>query len=61
MAKKSSINKSKRPPKFQVRQHNRCEITGRPRGYYRDFKMCRNMFRQFALEGLIPGVSKSSW
>ena len=61
MAKKSAINKSKRPPKFKVRQHNRCEITGRPRGFYRDFKMCRNMFRQFALEGLIPGVSKSSW
>jgi small subunit ribosomal protein S14 len=44
-----------------VRVHNRCMITGKPRGYYRDFGLCRNMFRQMAHEGKLPGVVKSSW
>ena len=39
----------------------RCEITGRPRGNYRKFRMCRISFRQLANEGKIPGVTKSSW
>lgn len=43
------------------RVRNRCELTGRPHGVYRDFKLCRNKFRELALEGLIPGVTKSSW
>ncbi len=45
----------------QVRVRNRCEITGRPRGYYRKLKMCRNMLRELASQGRIPGVVKSSW
>jgi small subunit ribosomal protein S14 len=61
MAKKSKIAKWKEKPKFSTRFHNRCALTGRPRGYMRYFKMCRNMFRQLALEGMIPGVTKSSW
>jgi small subunit ribosomal protein S14 len=44
-----------------VRLRNRCQITGRPRGYIRQFGICRNMFREWALNGKIPGVTKSSW
>ncbi|HTA83537.1 MAG TPA: 30S ribosomal protein S14, partial [Bacteroidia bacterium] len=40
---------------------NRCKITGRPRGYMRQFGICRNMFREWAVNGKIPGVTKSSW
>jgi small subunit ribosomal protein S14 len=44
-----------------VRLHNRCSMTGRPRGYYRKFGLSRNMFRLLALEGKIPGIRKASW
>jgi small subunit ribosomal protein S14 len=44
-----------------VRMHNRCKLTGRPRGYMRIFGLSRNMFRKMALDGKIPGVTKSSW
>ena len=44
-----------------TRVRNRCELTGRPRGVYRDFKLCRNKFRELANNGLIPGVTKASW
>ena len=44
-----------------TRLHNRCEITGRPRGYLRKFKMSRISFRELAHKGQIPGVKKSSW
>lgn len=44
-----------------VRLHNRCALTGRPRGYLRTFGVCRNVFRELAVEGKIPGVRKSSW
>jgi small subunit ribosomal protein S14 len=43
------------------RQRNRCWLTGRPRGYYRDFGLCRNVLRDWAHQGLLPGVVKSSW
>jgi small subunit ribosomal protein S14 len=43
------------------RRHNRCMVTGRPRGYYRDFGLSRNLFREWAHQGLLPGVVKSSW
>ncbi len=43
------------------RVRNRCEVTGRPRGYYRKFRMSRISFRDLAGDGLIPGVIKSSW
>ena len=45
----------------RVRVRNRCELTGRPRAYYRDFKLSRIAFRELALRGMIPGVTKSSW
>jgi len=44
-----------------VRLRNRCKMTGRPRGYIRQFGVCRNVFREMALMGLIPGVRKASW
>ncbi|MGF1587924.1 MAG: 30S ribosomal protein S14 [Pleurocapsa sp.] len=44
-----------------TRQRNRCMVTGRPRGYYRDFGLSRNVLREWAHEGLLPGVVKSSW
>lgn len=44
-----------------VRLHNRCSITGRPRGYYRKFGLCRNQLRLLALDGKIPGIRKASW
>jgi small subunit ribosomal protein S14 len=44
-----------------VRLHNRCMLTGRPKGYMRKFGICRVVFRQMALEGKIPGVTKASW
>ena len=61
MAKKSLIIKSQRTPKYTVRGYNRCKICGRPRAYMRRFGMCRICFRENALKGLIPGVTKSSW
>jgi len=44
-----------------VRLHNRCKITGRPRGYMRVFGISRVTFREMANQGLIPGVKKASW
>lgn len=44
-----------------TRVRNRCELTGRPRGVYRKFKLCRNAFRELASAGALPGVTKSSW
>ncbi|HID16030.1 MAG TPA: type Z 30S ribosomal protein S14 [Candidatus Atribacteria bacterium] len=61
MARKALIEKSKREPKFKVRKHNRCKICGRPRGYMRDFGICRVCFREMASRGEIPGVKKASW
>jgi len=43
------------------RVRNRCVLTGRGRGVYRKYGLCRNQFRQLALEGKIPGIRKSSW
>jgi len=44
-----------------TRIHNRCEVTGRPKGYYRKLKMSRIALRDFGSKGLIPGLLKSSW
>jgi small subunit ribosomal protein S14 len=44
-----------------VRYRNRCEVTGRPRAYYRKFKLCRNQLRELGSFGLIPGLIKASW
>lgn len=45
----------------RVRLHNRCRLTGRPKGYMRFFGVCRNQFRKLASEGKIPGLTKASW
>lgn len=55
-----ALNKMKRDTS-PIRLRNRCQITGRARGVYRKFKVSRLVFREMALAGLIPGVTKSSW
>ena len=45
----------------KTRIHNRCELTGRSRGFYRKLRMCRNKLRELSSRGLIPGMVKSSW
>ena len=44
-----------------VRMRNRCAVSGRPKGYYRKFGLGRNMLREAAMRGEIPGLSKASW
>jgi len=44
-----------------IRMHNRCQLTGRPKGYMRDFGISRITFREMASNGLIPGITKASW
>jgi small subunit ribosomal protein S14 len=61
MAKKSMIAKAKRPAKHKVQAYHRCTVCGRPRGYLRRFALCRICFRERALLGELPGVTKSSW
>jgi small subunit ribosomal protein S14 len=61
LAKKSLIAKAKREPKFPVRGYHRCTVCGRPRAFMRRFALCRICFRERALLGELPGVTKSSW
>jgi small subunit ribosomal protein S14 len=61
MARKAMILKALKKPKYSTRLVRRCKICGRPRGYLRKFDMCRLCFRKLASEGMIPGVTKSSW
>jgi Ribosomal protein S14 len=55
--KLQSIPKNANP----IRLHNRCKLTGRPKGYIREFGLSRIQFREMASKGLIPGVKKASW
>lgn len=61
MAKKCLVIKQQREPKFPVRRYFRCKACGRSGGYLRRYALCRICFREMANEGLIPGVTKSSW
>ena len=61
MATTAKRVKDARKPKFKSRQHNRCQLCGRPRAFLRKFGVCRLCFRSLALKGEIPGVVKSSW
>jgi small subunit ribosomal protein S14 len=61
MAKKSLIAKAGRVPKFKVRGYTRCIVCGRSRAFMRRFALCRICFRERALLGELPGVTKSSW
>ena len=60
MAKKSMIEREKNR-KYEVRVRNRCKQCGRPRGYMRRFGLCRICFRELAVQGKVPGITKSSW
>ena len=56
--RREQADKGKYP---KVRLHNRCSVCGRPRGFHRDFGLCRIHLRVMAHQGLLPGVTKSSW
>jgi small subunit ribosomal protein S14 len=55
------MEKAKRTPKFPARKHFRCTRCGRPRAFMRKFQLCRLCFRELAVSGQIPGVTKASW
>ena len=61
MAKKSLVVKQQRPQRFKTREYTRCRRCGRPRAVYRRFGLCRICLRELAHQGLIPGMTKSSW
>jgi small subunit ribosomal protein S14 len=61
VATKAWMAKTRRTPKFAARRHHRCKRCGRARGYMRKFQLCRICFRNLALEGALPGVTKASW
>ena len=61
MARASQWAKMNRPPKFSTRAVKRCQVCGRSRAVYKDFKLCRICFRELALKGDLPGVTKASW
>ncbi|MGH9380940.1 MAG: type Z 30S ribosomal protein S14 [Thermoanaerobaculia bacterium] len=61
MATEAKIAKTKKALKYRVRHRNRCSQCGRPRGFLRQFGLCRICFRSLALKGYLPGVTKSSW
>ncbi|NLW28563.1 MAG: type Z 30S ribosomal protein S14 [Erysipelothrix sp.] len=61
MAKKSMINKQRRPQKFKVREYTRCSRCGRPHSVISKYGICRICFRELAYAGQLPGVKKASW
>lgn len=61
MAKKSTIARSNKTPKFSSRKVNRCFRCGRSRFYMSKVQLCRICFRELANDGLLPGIRKSSW
>ena len=61
MATQAKIAKTRKRAKYSVRQRNRCQRCGRPRGHMRKFALCRICFRNLALQGYLPGVIKASW
>jgi small subunit ribosomal protein S14 len=61
MAKTSQVVRQRRAAKYPTRAYNRCRRCGRPRAYLRKFGLCRICLREIAHEGMIPGLTKSSW
>ncbi|OGD13089.1 MAG: 30S ribosomal protein S14 type Z [Candidatus Aminicenantes bacterium RBG_16_66_30] len=61
MATTARMAKMVKKLKYAIRVRHRCRLCGRSRAYYRKFDMCRLCFREHALKGEIPGVTKSSW
>ena len=61
MAKTSLVVKAGRKQRYKTREYNRSQRCGRPRAYYRKFGLCRICLREVAHQGVIPGLTKSSW
>ena len=61
MARKALIEKSHKPQRYKTRAYNRCNRCGRARATYLKFGLCRICLRDLAHEGVIPGMTKSSW
>ena len=61
MARKALIEKSRKAQRFKTRAYSRCNRCGRPRAVYKKFGLCRICLRDLAHEGVIPGMTKSSW
>ena len=61
MAKTSLRVKQSRPQKYKVRNYSRCKRCGRPRAVFKKFGLCRICLRELAHQGVIPGMTKSSW
>ncbi len=61
MAKTSLVVKAGRKQRYKTREYSRCARCGRPRAYYRKFGLCRICLREVAHQGVIPGLTKSSW
>jgi small subunit ribosomal protein S14 len=61
MATTAWVAKTRKKEKYAIRYRNRCRRCGRARGYLRKFNMCRICFRNLSLQGMVPGVTKSSW
>ena len=61
MAKKSLVIKAARTPKVKTRGYTRCNRCGRPKAVFRKFGLCRICLRELAHQGVIPGMTKSSW
>ena len=61
MAKKSLIAKAHRPQKYKTRNYSRCNRCGRSRAVFQKFGLCRICLRDLAHQGVIPGMTKSSW
>jgi small subunit ribosomal protein S14 len=61
MAKKSMIAKAARTPRYKTRANSRCNRCGRPRAVFKKFGLCRICLRELAHQGVIPGMTKSSW
>jgi small subunit ribosomal protein S14 len=61
MAKKSNVVKFQKKQKYKVRSKNICNICGRSRSFMRKFGICRVCFRELAMKGELPGVTKASW
>jgi small subunit ribosomal protein S14 len=61
VAKKSLVVKQQRPQRYRVRNYTRCSRCGRPRAVFKKFGLCRICLRELAHQGVIPGMTKSSW
>jgi small subunit ribosomal protein S14 len=61
MARKALIEKSHKPTRFRTRAYSRCNRCGRPRAVFKKFGLCRICLRDLAHQGVIPGMTKSSW